>query len=44
MVQLQSGQRIVVVQEADERFSVGESVQVIKADDGITRVRHAAIH
>lgn len=39
-VQLQNGQTIAVVQEADEPFYVGEAVRVLTSPDGATRVRH----
>lgn len=39
-VQLQNGETIAVVQEADEQFAVGESVRVMKGTDGTTRIRH----
>lgn len=39
-VQLTGGETIAVVQEADEQFSVGEAVRVLKSPDGTTRVRH----
>lgn len=39
-VQLQNGDTIAVVQEADEQFYVGESVRVLKGSGGTTRIRH----
>jgi outer membrane lipoprotein SlyB len=39
-VLLQTGQTIAVVQEADEQFHVGESVDVLTAANGTTRIRH----
>jgi outer membrane lipoprotein SlyB len=39
-VLLQNGQTIAVVQESDEQFHVGESVDVLTAANGTTRVRH----
>jgi outer membrane lipoprotein SlyB len=39
-VLLQNGQQIAVVQEADEQFYVGESVDVLTAPNGTTRIRH----
>lgn len=39
-VQLQNGETLAVVQEADEQFSVGESVRVLRGTDGTTRIRH----
>ncbi len=39
-VLLQSGETIAVVQEADEKFAVGESVRVLRGPSGTTRIRH----
>jgi outer membrane lipoprotein SlyB len=39
-VNLDDGTTIAVVQEADEKFAVGERVSILKAGDGTTRVRH----
>lgn len=39
-VKLDNGSTIVVVQEADEVFAVGDRVRILKDPDGTTRVRH----
>jgi outer membrane lipoprotein SlyB len=39
-VRLENGTVLAVVQEADEAFAVGDSVRVLKASDGTTRVTH----
>jgi outer membrane lipoprotein SlyB len=39
-VQLQTGETIAVVQEADEQFAIGEAVRILKGPDGTTRIRH----
>ena len=39
-VKLDNGNAIVVVQEADEVFAIGDRVRVLKDSDGTTRVRH----
>ncbi len=39
-VQMHNGDRTVIVQEADEPFSVGDAVRIIKGPDGSARVRH----
>jgi outer membrane lipoprotein SlyB len=39
-VRLDGGRTIVIVQEADETFSVGDRVRVLTANDGTKRVRH----
>jgi len=39
-VKLDSGDTIAIVQEADEVFSVGESVSLLRGNDGSARVRH----
>ncbi|MFO7963412.1 MAG: glycine zipper 2TM domain-containing protein [Desulfobacterales bacterium] len=39
-VNLDSGQTIAVVQEADETFNVGDRVTVLKSDYGTTRIVH----
>ena len=39
-VKLDNGSAIVVVQEADEEFAVGDRVRILKGTDGTTRVRH----
>jgi outer membrane lipoprotein SlyB len=39
-VQMNNGERTVIVQEADEPFAVGDAVRVIKGPDGSARVRH----
>ena len=39
-VRLDNGNVLAVVQEADEAFSVGESVKVLSGSDGTTRVSH----
>ena len=39
-VKLDSGRTLVVVQEADEAFQVGDRVRVLTGPDGTKRVRH----
>ena len=39
-VDLDNGQALVVVQEADEAFLVGDRVRILRGSDGTTRVRH----
>jgi outer membrane lipoprotein SlyB len=39
-VQMNNGERTVIVQEADDPFYVGEAVRIIKGPDGSARVRH----
>ena len=39
-VELDDGEVIAVVQEADELFSVGDRVRILTGPDGTTRVRH----
>jgi outer membrane lipoprotein SlyB len=38
-VEMDDGQLIAVVQEADEEFAVGDRVRIVKGRDGTTRVR-----
>jgi outer membrane lipoprotein SlyB len=39
-VQLEDGRRVVVVQEAYERFDPGDEVELLTAPDGTARVQH----
>jgi outer membrane lipoprotein SlyB len=39
-VKQDNGETLVVVQEADESFLVGDRVRVLRGSDGSTRVRH----
>ncbi len=39
-VRLDSGKTIVIVQEADEMYYIGDRVRVVSGSDGTTRVRH----
>jgi outer membrane lipoprotein SlyB len=39
-VMLENGDKIAVVQEADEQFYIGESVRILRGPNGTTRVRH----
>lgn len=38
-VQLDNGRTMVIVQEADEKYEVGEKVRILTGSDGTTRVR-----
>lgn len=38
-VELDNGQLIAVVQEADEEFAVGDRIRIVKGRDGTTRIR-----
>ena len=38
-VELDNGQIIAVVQEADDQYRVGDRIRILKSSDGTTRVR-----
>lgn len=38
-IKLDNGQEVVIVQEADQNFSVGDRVRVLRSSDGLSRVQ-----